>query len=61
MAIDTRSREEKDRLGLVGWYIPHADPSTTILGEEQWEWLEQPLRQPADLRIIASSGRSNLS
>ncbi len=27
----------------------------TILGAEQWEWLERTLEQPAELRIIASS------
>ncbi len=26
----------------------------TILGEAQWEWLEEQLRSPADLRVIAS-------
>lgn len=27
----------------------------TFLGEEQWNWLEQELKQPADLRLIATS------
>jgi alkaline phosphatase D len=36
-------------------YKPTADTSTTILGPAQWAWLEEELRQPADLRIIASS------
>ena len=27
----------------------------TLLGEEQWAWLEEELRQPADVRIICSS------
>ena len=26
-----------------------------MLGEAQWAWLEEQLRQPADLRVIASS------
>src|SRR5688572_9982608 len=37
-----------------GKYIPNADPSATMLGEAQWAWLEQQLRVPADLRIIAT-------
>lgn len=36
-------------------YKPTTDTSTTILGAEQWAWLESELQQPADLRIIASS------
>lgn len=34
---------------------PTQDRKTTILGEEQWEWLERQLRKPADVRIIVSS------
>jgi alkaline phosphatase D len=37
-----------------GKYIPHPDPTVTMLGETQWAWLEEQLRAPADLRIIAS-------
>jgi alkaline phosphatase D len=36
-------------------YWPHENPDSTLMGAEQWAWLEQQLRQPADLRIIASS------
>ncbi|MEM8726332.1 MAG: alkaline phosphatase D family protein [Pseudomonadota bacterium] len=39
----------------LGWYAPSDDPSKTMLGEEQWAWLEQELAKPADFRIIASS------
>lgn len=52
---DKRSDAEKKRLNLVGWYLPTDDPEATILGEEQWAWLEEQLKQPADVRIIASS------
>lgn len=31
------------------------DKKTTILGEEQWEWLEEELREKADVRFIVSS------
>lgn len=55
MKKDERSAEEKKRLKLVGWYVPTDDPEATILGEEQWAWLEEQLKQPAELRIIASS------
>jgi len=36
-------------------YVPDADPSLTMLGEAQWRWLEERLREPADLRLIVSS------
>lgn len=37
-----------------GPYLPDDDLDKTILGEEQWKWLEEQLRTPADLRVIAS-------
>lgn len=38
-----------------GPYTANNDPAATILGETQWKWLEQQLRIPAQVRIIASS------
>lgn len=38
-----------------GPYQPNTNPEATILGEQQWEWLEQQLEKPAKLRIVASS------
>jgi len=35
-------------------YAPHTNQSATLLGEEQWAWLEDELSQPADCRILAS-------
>ena len=41
---------------LVGGpYRPQTDRSVTLLGEAQWRWLEEQLRQPAELRLVASS------
>ena len=31
------------------------DPAAVLLGDDQWSWLEARLREPAGLRIIASS------
>ena len=45
------SVEPQDR----GQYLVNPDPAATMLGAEQWDWLENELRQPADLRIFASS------
>ena len=38
-----------------GKYIPYPDPNATMLGEAQWAWLEEQLRVPAEVRVIASS------
>jgi alkaline phosphatase D len=39
--------------GLRGEYLPTDDPAATLLGEAQWRWLEERLREPAEVRIIA--------
>jgi len=39
----------------VGPYGFDEDTSRALLGEEQWAWLEEELRVPADLRILGSS------
>ncbi len=35
-------------------YAPHTSTAPTLLGEEQWKWLETQLQVPADIRIIGS-------
>jgi alkaline phosphatase D len=46
-----------DQRGAAGRerYLPDDDPEKTMLGEVQWHWLAEQLRQPADLRLIVSS------
>jgi alkaline phosphatase D len=39
----------------LGRYVPTDDSTTTMLGAAQWQWLEEQLRKPADLRFIISS------
>ena len=61
--LDTRYfRDELPRIegaekkaGTVGWYQPTTDTSKTLLGADQWKWLEQQLQVKADVRILASS------
>lgn len=36
-------------------YAPAIGPQATILGEQQWKWLEEQLKQPAEVRLIGSS------
>ena len=33
----------------------HNDPSKTYLGEKQWKWLNNSLKEKADIRFIVSS------
>ncbi len=40
---------------LGGPYRPQTDRTIPLLGEAQWSWLREQLRQPAELRLIASS------
>ena len=49
------SAEAKKAQNIVGWYLPTDDPAAALLGEAQWAWLEEQLREEAELRIIASS------
>ena len=36
-------------------YIPSEDPEQSMLGLDQWAWLEAVLQKPADIRILMSS------
>lgn len=49
----TRTAEPGE--GFRGRYGENVDPGATILGEEQWRWLAEQLKVPAELRVIASS------
>ena len=35
-------------------YIPVTDEGSTMLGDEQWKWLEEQLKKPAEIRLIGS-------
>lgn len=60
--LDTRffrselaSRPFQDPPPPLGWYVPSPDPDATVLGKDQWSWLERELAKPADVRLIVSS------
>ncbi|MEY3609323.1 MAG: hypothetical protein RLZZ447_2111, partial [Verrucomicrobiota bacterium] len=53
--IRGESREADWVDGKRGPYVPSTAPDATLLGAEQWKWLEQVLREPADLRLLVSS------
>lgn len=46
---------QKERFADGGRYSPTNDPEATILGSNQWAWLEARLREPADVRLLVSS------
>lgn len=41
--------------GPLGRYTGNSDPSATVLGDAQWQWLQAELAKPADLRVLVSS------
>lgn len=43
------------RLRQIGPYVANPDPNARLLGEEQWRWLADQLRQPAAIRLIGTS------
>ncbi|HYF36565.1 MAG TPA: alkaline phosphatase D family protein, partial [Prosthecobacter sp.] len=59
--LDTRyfrsplKRVPKEQASPGGTAVPTDDPSKTMLGAEQWRWLEGVLQQPAELRLLVSS------
>ncbi len=44
-----------DTVNRIAGYLPNTDDDATVLGAEQWKWLEAQLKQPAEVRVIASS------
>ena len=36
-------------------YLPNTDADATVLGAEQWKWLEEQLKKPAEVRLLVSS------
>ena len=51
----TLSKAEREEKKVVGWYQPTKDTNRTMLGENQWTWLERELKKEAQVRIIVSS------
>jgi len=60
LLLDTRTFRDDIRLrgeapGFKNDYRPHEEAGPTLLGAAQWAWLEECLRSPADLRLVATS------
>jgi len=55
---DTRTAAERSVAGLsgsLGLFLATDDESTTLLGADQWRWLEEQLLVPAEIRLMVSS------
>ncbi|MGL6290643.1 MAG: alkaline phosphatase D family protein [Silanimonas sp.] len=52
---DWATAEAKAGRVVPGPYARDPSPAATMLGEAQWAWLAEQLRQPAELRLIGSS------
>ena len=56
--LDTRYfrgplKKGEKRVG--GVYYPNEDKNVTMLGEAQWDWLEEELQKPVEVRLLVSS------
>lgn len=54
---DLRPPEFKASAGVIGRFRPNPSSDVTLLGSEQWTWLQAQLRKPAELRLIVSGGQ----
>lgn len=52
---DWERAEARAGRDVPGPYTRDPSPDATMLGERQWAWLKQQLKQPADVRLIGSS------
>ena len=60
--LDTRTFRDdlikvQDTIRFKNDYEPNLNKDSTMLGAEQWQWLERQFNEPAELRIIASSNQ----
>ena len=47
-----RSPLIRERVGSRKVYVPDPDAGKTMLGAAQWQWLEQQLAEPAEVRVV---------
>lgn len=55
MDKEERKRLKEETGVVIGHYLNAEDSNSTMLGEEQWEWLIKELQKPAELRLIVTS------
>lgn len=57
LLFDKKNSELQQRYFYPLDYQPHTSADSTLLGAEQWKWLEGELKKPADLRFICSGSQ----
>jgi len=60
LLYDTTAKLPRESYFYKPDYIPHTSTDSTLLGAEQWEWLEGELSKPADLRLICSGSQFSI-
>ena len=53
--VSQEQYENELKAKKMGPYLQHQNTKISMLGEQQWRWLEQELLKPAKIKIIASS------
>ncbi len=57
LLFDKENKELQARYFYPLDYQPHTAADSTLLGDDQWKWLEEELKKPADLRLICSGSQ----
>lgn len=52
--LDTRYFRSPLKAKPGGGYLPNTDPDATLLGPDQWQWLEGQFHNPAEVRLLVS-------
>ena len=60
LLYDTSAKLPRESYFYKPDYIPHVSTDSTLLGTEQWQWLEAELAKPADLRLICSGSQFSI-
>ena len=60
LPYDTTAKLPRESYFYTPDYIPHTSTDSTLLGAEQWIWLEAELAKPADLRLICSGSQFSI-
>jgi len=60
LLYDTSAKLPRESYFYRPDYQPHISTDSTLLGAEQWKWLEGELTKPADLRLICSGSQFSI-
>lgn len=55
LVLDMRWNQSVRTGNQISGWNQQLNPSKTILGNKQWEWLEEELKKPAKVRVVMSS------